>query len=132
MSSFETKLKQALDERADALDASTLSRLHSARNKALESAPSGWQHSIQNAIADIFPRRQYAAQSALLVTGILALGIYFSAGHWRSNEQLIETTAATSPIEIMELIELDADLELVEDLEFYNWLELQQHQETDA
>lgn len=133
MSSFESKLKNALDEKAQALDAATLSRLHCARNKALESAPVGIKQTITGTLSRVLPWWQNSLSYSALSIGVVAVVIYTASFHWSSNvTALIEHSADADPTEVMELIELDADLELVEDLEFYNWLEQQQHMDTKA
>jgi hypothetical protein len=131
MPSFEKNLKKALDSKADGLDAATLSHLHQARNKALESATGGWHNSLYNILADILPWHQHPAAFAAITTGIAAAIIIVATSYYSPGTNLIQEDVVASPVEIMEIISLDADLELVEDLEFYNWLE-EEHVETGA
>ncbi|HEC06836.1 MAG TPA: DUF3619 family protein [Thiolapillus brandeum] len=117
MQSFEENLKKSLDNKAASLDAATLSRLHRARVKALETSPPWWK---QPAV--------YAPVlgSAAAVAAYLLLSTYYL------DSNLIQTTVSSDPVEAMEIISLDVDLELVEELDFYDWLAQQEDQEKDA
>ncbi|WP_294031622.1 hypothetical protein [Thiolapillus sp.] len=113
MQSFEENLKKSLDNKAASLDAATLSRLHRARVKALETSPPWWkQPAVYAPVLD----------SAAAVAGYLLLSTYYL------DSNLIQTTVSSDPVEAMEIISLDIDLELVEDLDFYDWLAQQECQ----
>ncbi len=117
MKSFEDELKQALDQKADSLDSATLSRLHRARVLATETQKPWWQ----NPMAYI----AVTASSAALVA-------YLLLTQPAMEPAIIDAAISSDPLEIMEIMELEVDLELVEELEFYHWLEQSLEQETDA
>lgn len=98
--------QQALDERTAALDGATLSRLTQARHHAVEAAsdrPRANWLGLRIAGAT-------AAVAAIALTALLMQG--------EAPPRAQELTLAD-----LELLELDADLELVEEAEFYLWLE---------
>ncbi|WP_457666418.1 DUF3619 family protein [Thiolapillus sp.] len=116
MDSFEKQLKQALNQKAATLDAATLSRLHRARVQALETAPSWW--------------KQPAVYAPVLASTAAVAAYVLLSTYYMHN--LIQTTVSSDPVEAMEIISLDVDLELVEELDFYDWLAQQEDREKDA
>jgi len=117
MDSFERQLKQALNQKADTLDAATLSRLHRARVQALETAPPWWKQ---------------PAVYAPVLASTAAIAAYVLLSTYYMGHNLIQTTVSSDPVEAMEIISLDVDLELVEELDFYDWLAQQEDREKDA
>ena len=103
---LQRELRQALDERLAGLDGATLSRLNRARQRALEGAGSG---AVRRA------RGWLPAGAVAGVALLLAVGTWMRSADGPS-------PAGLSPGEL-EIATLDADLELVEELEFYDWLE---------
>jgi len=91
-----------LDASAQELDASTLSRLNRARQRALDAA-------VTPRAALHWPRRLAIAASLLLAVAIL----------WPDSTP--PTVATLSP-EDAELL-ADGELEMTDDLEFYAWLD---------
>jgi len=114
MNSLEQSVKQALDERARHLDAATLSRLHVARNAALATRRQWWRN----------PLLQLAAGSAAA-----ALALLMSFNTWIAGQAF---QPPVESLELMEIIDLEADLDLVEELEFYDWLESRDENGADA
>ena len=102
-----------LDQSAESLDAATLSRLNRARHAALAQPH----------------RRHWRVGLALAITGalVLALGV----GHRRGSApapQLPAEHASVSAGGALDVLAADDDsLELTEDLDFYAWLDAQQH-----
>jgi uncharacterized protein DUF3619 len=98
-----TKIKQDLDESIEALDANTLSRLRQLRAKAIERSEP----------------RKYPTQG-LLIGGLATACVMVLAVILLLNP---ETSVQTVPVEELELISSMEHLDLLEDLEFYEWLE---------
>lgn len=113
-------LRELLDAEAQALDAATLSRLNRARQSALDSALrprtrwwSGW------AIA--MPAAAMALMAIWLVPNVEAPAPTGDAALAEVEALLIEPAAVDS-----EWLASDAPSELIEDWEFYAWLDQQQ------
>jgi hypothetical protein len=124
MDSLEEKLKQALDEKADALNASTLSRLHRARTQALEATPPWWRrlaasNSITIRLEEVLTSHPTTVTAAAVA---MALSVFLLLPHITGSNKF-PNVASTETLDVMEIMELDVDLELVEDLDFYDWLE---------
>jgi len=117
MSAFREKLRQALDDEAASLDAATLSRLHRARVRALRAKPLWWQNPVVLATA--------TASMASIVAWLLLTPI-------DTNLEQLPQSVGNDPDEVMEIMTLNVDLELMEDMDFYNWLDQQMDLETDA
>lgn len=103
--SLNKKSKDLLDEHAEHLDAATLSKLHQARNKALEkdkrniSIGAGWAGA--------------GALAASLAVGV----IYFDTQQVPTLPAIYEDPLQQAAAE---------EMELMDDLEFYAWLVLQE------
>lgn len=111
MNEIKERVSRALDEQADSIDGATLSRLRQARARALETPPlwQGWR----------LPLALSAAIS--LVAALVLLDAH-------QGQQLPEELLPVSrQLEVMEIINLEVDLELVEELDFYDWLEQQEN-----
>ncbi|MEW8506155.1 MAG: DUF3619 family protein [Candidatus Thiodiazotropha sp.] len=99
---FTSKAKQYLDEHINHMDPLTAARLQAARKQALESRPRrafGW-----------LPVSTFAAAAAALIAVAL----------WHQGNTLVSPQFN----EDWELLASGEELELIEELEFYNWLEL--------
>lgn len=108
---IETRLRQALDERAESLDAATRSRLRRAREEALASAR---------------PGRPFPAPAPLLAGGLALALLLVGVLAWRA----WQAPPAPPAMEDLELLASGEELELYRDLDFYLWLE--QEMEPDA
>ncbi|MDO9372580.1 MAG: hypothetical protein Q7U07_08340 [Gammaproteobacteria bacterium] len=107
---FIKSARSALDASANALDAHTLSRLHSARSRAVEAA--GQQPS-------------WRTPGWLLPAGALAstaLVLVVSSVLWMSNP--LNNHAVSTPEE-GEIVVSDENLEIATDYDFYHWLDEQ-------
>jgi hypothetical protein len=103
---FEKGLKQAFDESVDALDAATLSRLNRGRHAALAE--------LQR------PRHQWSrwvpatgAVAAILVAVVVL-----------QSPTAIDDIAAVNSVTDMEILLGEDSIEMLEDLEFYSWLDI--------
>ncbi len=115
---IENLLTEALDEQEHHLDAATLSRLNQARQRALESHTGIWTRWRRNIIAG-------AGIAATAVT--LFMPVHLSLH--TEQAPVAPDYLQAEQVEAMQIISLDVDLELVEELEFYRWLDQQQTQE---
>lgn len=117
---FVEQAGRMLRDGAQALDASTRSRLNRNRQKALlelrERSP------MRRWIADQWVPAVGAAMVALLVAG-LWFGVGTQTGRESNSRQT--TVAPTDPGELLDLDVLLADesLEMIEELEFYLWMD---------
>jgi hypothetical protein len=117
---FVEQAGRMLRDGAQALDASTRSRLNQNRQKALlelrERSP------MRRWIADQWVPAVGAAMVALLVAG-LWFGVGTQTGRETNSRQT--TVAPTDPGELLDLDVLLADesLEMIEELEFYLWMD---------
>lgn len=117
---FVEQAGRMLRDGAQALDASTRSRLNQNRQKALlelrERSP------MRRWIADQWVPAVGAAMVALLVAG-LWFGVGTQTGRESNSRQT--TVAPTDPGELLDLDVLLADesLEMIEELEFYLWMD---------
>ena len=102
------RARAALEDSAQALDAATLSRLNRARQRALDAARAprraGWRWTA-------------LATAACALVAALAL--------WRLPAPALAPPAQLPPAADLALIGDGSDLALVEDLEFYAWLDAQ-------
>lgn len=101
------RARSALDNQVDRLDATTLSRLTQARHRALAAAAEG---------ADARMPRWWALGATGAAAGA-ALLLWQLAGQ--------DPLPVDSVLAEFEVEELGEDLDLVEELEFYHWLEQQ-------
>ena len=110
------RIRRHLDEQADGLDGATLSRLAQARSRALEAAsraPRPWWHAL-------WPGRTRgrdwllpAGALASIVATAVALSLMVAEpGNGRARE-----------VEDLELLTAGEEIELYENLEFYQWLQ---------
>lgn len=104
-------VRAALDEQVQALDAASLSRLNQARQRALEQGLAPTQRWRWPALA-------FASAFGLLLA--LALGL-------RMPDPSAAMPVAAEPIADLdyEMLVAGEDLELIENLEFYAWLDQQ-------
>ncbi len=100
-------IRQSLDESVDALDASTLAKIRQVRTQAMERA----------AARDVnwFANRQGLVVGGLATACVMVLAVVLLLNS--------PTSIQPVPVDDMELISASDNLELFEDLEFYEWLE---------
>lgn len=101
------RARTALDESIDALDGETVARLASARRRALG-----------------FERRRsrpalVAAGGLLAATLALAIGVSW----WTRSSAELAAVESPEALEDLELLAANEELDLYENLEFYEWLE---------
>lgn len=101
---LEKRARDLLDESVEHLDAATLSRLNQARQRALEAARRRASPSWQ----------WWGLPAGGLAVAVLAVAV------WWPRTAEIET-----PVSVMEDMEIlvSADIEMLEDLEFFMWLD---------
>ncbi len=115
---LESQLRKALDSRTDALGADSLSRLRQARHHALESRldQNTWQRP--------------SVSRRVLPGGALAslLAVAFGLSVWLDQPTTTDIANAmdTAPAALIEMAAGDVDIELLEEIEFYDWLVLMQ------
>ena len=98
--------KKALDEQVERLNSDTLQRLRMAREQALEKQN-------KNSLGDFFTWKWLSGAGAgLAIAGLFAFMIVPKL-----------TTETISPLEDLELLTAEVEMELVDDLEFYQWLD---------
>lgn len=102
------RARAVLEDSAQALDAATLSRLNRARQRALDAARAP-RHAAWRGPA--------LAAGAFATVAALAL--------WQLPRPALAPDAAAPLAEDLALVAAGSDLELVEDLEFYAWLDAQ-------
>jgi hypothetical protein len=98
-----THIKQSLDESTNELDANTLSRIRQIRASAVERVDER-KHSWQGIMV-----------GGLATTCVMVLAVMLLLNS--------DTTLQTVPLDELELISSADNLDLFEDLEFYEWLE---------
>ena len=103
---FAEKAKQLFDESVDGLDAQTRSRLNRGRQAALGELVTGKPVWVQWVPA----------------AGIAAAAV-FAVVLWTGNQPVDELTPATSAADF-EILLTEDSIEMLEDLEFYSWIEL--------
>jgi hypothetical protein len=96
--------KKLLDDSVDSLDAATLSGLNQARQKALGSRRS-----------NVFSGNRAGLAFASLAVAVLAILLWTATPDQPSAE-------LAQQYEDIDILTADADLELLEDLEFVSWL----------
>ena len=104
---LQNQLKQALDERARDLDGATLSRLRQARATAMAQHASRRSRWLQPAWLGA------AGLAAVALVAVLMFPRLPSPGGLDG----LDSTG-----EALEIATLDVDLEVIEDLDFYEWL----------
>lgn len=99
------RARQLLDESVEHLDAATLSRLNQARQQALEAAT---RH------------KRWGRGSWLVPAGGLAAAFLAAVIWW---PQATMDVAPVPPVEDLEILVSADSLEMLEDLEFFMWLD---------
>lgn len=102
---FEKKSKSAFDQQVESLDSQTLHRLRAAREKALQSQ-SSWLSSLNF-------KWLTGAGAGLALASVLTFMIM---------PNLI-TSNTLSPLDDLEMLSAEADLDLVTHMDFYQWLD---------
>ncbi len=107
---FEEQIRQQLERSCEVLDPATQARLRAARREALSAAA---------------PRVRWIPAAALASLSLLAVAI----GLWQSQgEEMGVPMASATSLEDLELLAAQESFEFLEELEFYLWLESQQHE----
>ncbi len=113
---FAREAARVLRQGAEELDAGTLARLKSVRQQALAGAGDPRTHPALG-------WRPAAGIAAACATALLAFGLWVgSPGHGPSGPATPVSAQAGSPAGLEVMLADDDDLELIEDLEFYDWL----------
>lgn len=100
-------IRQDLDDSVDVLDANTLSKIRQIRAQAVDRAADKQAHGL-------FSRPRFLAGSlATVCVMVLAVVVLLNS----------PTSVNSVPLDDLELISSSDNLELFEDLEFYEWLE---------
>ncbi len=112
---FFQEVTRELDKSCDSLDAQTLSRLNHIRHQALEgnlsNNPPWYQQPLYSGGA--------------LTVCVLVLSTFFYSGmNLNSGSADNEITIAVSELENMEILSAEESFELYEDIEFYQWLSM--------
>lgn len=120
--SFEQRLRRHLDHEAQSLDAASLSRLRQARAAAIGRVDSG-------------PRRRWFGTPlwVLPAAGFAALlGLAVGLSLWQQTPAPgLELQALAGDEQILvEIVEAELDMEMLEEIEFYDWLTLAQGDST--
>lgn len=102
---FATKAKALFDESVDGLDGETRSRLNRGRQKALAEAATGG-----------FRWMQWAPAGGLAAAAVVAVVIF------TGNPQFAELAVPEVATD-MEILLTEDSLEMIEDLEFYSWID---------
>jgi hypothetical protein len=113
---FEAQTKRAFDESVAALDGSTRAKLAAARREALEraSAPG------IAAVVDRWLNPAWLDARTLVPAGVAASALVAA---WVAWQPAVETGVRTASLDDLEILLGEEDLEMIEDLEFYVWLE---------
>ncbi len=110
---FAAHAKALFDDSVDSLDASRLSQLNQARHKALDELERGPGHA--------------AWQRLLPVGGAVAAAALVAVLMYGPEETAVELPVAPATAETdFELLINDDSLEMLEELEFYSWLTLEE------
>lgn len=102
---FATRAKARFDESVDGLDGETLSRLNRGRQKALAEVTAGG-----------FRWTQWAPAGGLAAAAVVAVVIF------TGNPQFAELAVPEVATD-MEILLTEDSLEMIEDLEFYSWID---------
>ena len=117
---FVEQAGRMLRDGAQALDASTRSRLNRNRQKALRELR---EHSrIRRWIADQWVPAVGAATVALLVAG-LWFGVGMQTPSELNSQQITVTPADSGELLDLDVLLADESLEMIEELEFYLWMD---------
>lgn len=107
---FSAQAKAAFDRSVDQLDAATLSRLNQGRHRALEHA--GKRRSA-------FSLQRWAPVTGLAAAALVAVAV------WTTGEEPVPSVSPTMATDLEIILELD-EFEMLEDLEFYSWIDLEE------
>lgn len=115
---FAERTGRRLRQSADELDAATQSRLNRARQRALDEMPAGTTRR---------PIGWWVPAGATAVAAVLVIGIWQARG---PGEMPVETGVELVPVTADEAVDFEilleeGDLEMLEDLEFFAWLALE-------
>lgn len=105
---FAAKAKAAFDQTVDSLDGATLSRLNQSRHRALEHVNAGRAASFN---------RQWMPAAGVAGAAAVAVAV------WTFNGPPTGTASPSVATDLEIILELD-DFEMLENLEFYSWVEL--------
>jgi hypothetical protein len=108
-----TRIVAALDEHAATLSAADLARLRQARQRALAPRPGLLERFVGWALIRPW---QAAGTMAAVATTVLSLSVLL----WSQSQGGLQPTATE-----LEVLAEDVELDLLERLEFYRWLEQQ-------
>lgn len=112
------RARAALDESIDVLDGDTVARLASARRRALGDRPP-----YADGLLGVERRRSrpalVAAGGLLAATLALAIGVSW----WTRSSAELAAVESPEALEDLELLAANEELDLYENLEFYEWLE---------
>ncbi len=103
---FGKKAKAAFDASVDELDAATLSKLNASRNKALEELTR--------------PKRQWSRWAP--ATGVAAAVMV--AVMWLQSPTAVNDVAGPVNVTDMEILLGEDSIEMLEELEFYSWIDV--------
>ena len=109
---LEQRAKAVFDESVASLDGQTQARLARARQAALRE--------VEPKAADRNGRRWMPA-AGLAAAALAAVGI--AVFRDRSDNQTLAKNQRATPLEDMDLLAADDDLDIVQDLDFYSWLD---------
>ncbi len=108
---LETNIRQSLDESVDTLDANTLSKIRQIRAQAIEMAREKANSRHKNWLLN--KQGIFVGGLATACVMVFAVMVLLKS----------PTPMQAVPVDDIELISSSDDLELFEDLEFYEWLE---------
>lgn len=127
--SLEQTVRKGLDAQADRLDATSLSRLRQARAAAVEQARAA---ALEQTRGTAWRQWFESSTWVLPASGLAAaIGIAIGLSVWlRSPTSGLELHALSgNEAMLVEMAEADLDMELIEEIEFYDWLMLAQAEE---
>lgn len=105
---FQKRAKKAFDQHVDSLDSKTLNRLHAARQRALsQQRKQAWLFSKWHSVKWLT-----GAGAGLVLASILTFMIA---------PDLLQSNTL-SPLDDLELLSAEAEIDLYTQLEFYEWL----------
>ncbi len=115
---LEQRLRQALDEQDKSLDPTTLTRLRQVRSAAIDKAGRKALHGHSGV-------RQWAVPAGAFAT-LFAVAIGVSVWLRGPTPEDDLATAHSEPATLVEMVAADVDIDLLEEIEFYDWLTLMQ------
>ena len=121
------RVGKALDSQAEQLDPVVLTRLRRARVAAMNSyrqeRPAGWRVSFSRLFGFSRPVWQgfaVAALATVLVSAFVLQGKFVSTGHLAVDSSV---QGEESVVNVMDMLMSNEDMELLENLELYEWLD---------